>query len=124
MVQDYLDVALSVRPGPIDVLSLCSGDGRDILQVLASRPDAAARSRVTLIELNEGIAQQARNAADAAGLVDVQVRTADAGNSDSWVGVAPADIVLMVGIFGNISDEDLERTIATAPVCCANLRRP
>jgi hypothetical protein len=118
IVQGYLGLALSERQGPIDVLSLCSGDGRDILQVLASRPDDAARSQVTLVELDEGIAQEARNAARAAGLVDVQVRMADAGNSDACVGVAPADIVLMVGIFGNISDQDLERTIVTAPQLC------
>jgi hypothetical protein len=31
----------------------------------------------------------------------------------------PADIVLLVGIFGNISDEDLWRTIEVAPQLCA-----
>jgi hypothetical protein len=31
----------------------------------------------------------------------------------------PADIVLLVGIFGNISDDDLWRTIASAPRLCA-----
>ena len=30
----------------------------------------------------------------------------------------PADIVVLVGIFGNISDADIARTIAAAPAMC------
>jgi hypothetical protein len=45
----------------------------------------------------------------------VEVRTADAGITDTYLGAVPAELVLLVGILGNISDTDLTRTIATAP---------
>ena len=37
-------------PRPVRVLSICAGDGRDLLGVLASRPDAT-RVSATLVEL-------------------------------------------------------------------------
>jgi hypothetical protein len=116
VVQGYIRTALE-RPGPIRVLSICSGDGRDLLEVLPERDDAD-RVSATLIELHPEIASAARAAASAAGLAGVEVRTADAGNTDAYIGAVPADLVLMVGIFGNISDADLETTIAAAPQFC------
>ncbi len=46
------------------------------------------------------------------------MRTADAGNIDSYKGAVPADVVIMVGVLGNISDADVERTIKTAAQLC------
>ena len=43
-VQGYLRARLDATSGPIRVLSVCSGDGRDILGVLADRAD---RERVS-----------------------------------------------------------------------------
>jgi SAM-dependent methyltransferase len=117
VVQRYLRDALVRQPGEIQVLSLCSGDGRDIIGVLDGRKDAD-RVRVTLIELHPEIARQARKAAETAGLTLVEVRIADAGNTSSYLGAAPADVVLMVGIFGNISNVDLEQTIKASPQLC------
>lgn len=39
-------------------------------------------------------------------------------NTDAYAGAAPADLVLLVGIFGNISNEDLQATISAAPQLC------
>lgn len=36
----------------------------------------------------------------------------------AWLADVPAEVVLLVGILGNISDTDLARTIATAPALC------
>ena len=117
-VQDYLHAALDERPSPLRVLSVCSGDGRDLVGVLAERDDAE-RVTATLLELHPTIAQHARERADNAGLEGIEVRTVDAGCTDSYRGAVPADVVLLVGIFGNISDQDLERTIRAAPALCA-----
>jgi hypothetical protein len=117
-VQEYLREAIDRSPGAIRVVSACSGDGRDIIGVLSPRHDAD-RVSVTMIELHPDISQQAREAADAAGLAHVEVRTADAGVTDSYRGAVPAEVVLLVGIFGNISDTDLEQTIRTAPQFCS-----
>ncbi len=117
VVQRYLGDAFDRHPGELRVLSLCSGDGRDLLGVLSERPDAD-RVRATLIELHPGIAAHARDAAAAAGLSRVEVRVADAGNSASYEGAVPADVVMLIGIFGNISDADIEKTVGAAPQLC------
>jgi hypothetical protein len=116
-VQAHIRQALDHLGGPVTVISLCAGDGRDVLQVLASRDDSA-RVRTTLIELHPVLAQRARTFAAEAGLIGVTVRSQDAGNTKAYVGSVPADLVMMVGIFGNISHDDVRRTIQTAPQLC------
>lgn len=116
-VRGLIGRALDATEGPVQVLSLCAGDGRDVLGVLAGREDAA-RVAVTLVELDPGLAAAARERASAAGLV-VDVRATDAGTTDAAVGAVPADVLLLVGIFGNISDDDIRATIAAAPSLCA-----
>lgn len=117
VVGGFIEAALAQRVGPIRVLSACSGDGRDLLGVLAKRSDAARVSAV-LVELHPEIADRARRtAADLAS--DIVVRTADAGVSDSYAGAVPAELVMMVGIFGNIDAADIARTIAALPQFCA-----
>ncbi|HVD54452.1 MAG TPA: class I SAM-dependent methyltransferase [Propionibacteriaceae bacterium] len=116
-VQAYIRQALDHLEGPVTVISLCAGDGRDVLQVLADRNDSA-RVHTTLIELHPVLAQRARTSAADAGLTGVTVRSQDAGNTTAYAGSVPADLVIMMGIFGNISDDDVRRTIQTAPQLC------
>lgn len=118
-VQGYLREALDTRPGPIRVLSLCAGDGRDVLDVLTERDD---RDRVsaTLVELHPQIAEAARERAVAARLPRVHVRTADAARPDHYADAVPADVVLLVGIFGNISEQDIQATVRAAPQLCTS----
>jgi hypothetical protein len=116
-VQAHIRSALDQMHGDGTVLSLCAGDGRDVLQVLAERDDSS-RIQTTLIELHPILAQRAREFAAASRLPNVTVRTVDAGNSTAYAGAAPADLVIMIGIFGNISDDDVRRTIMTAPQLC------
>lgn len=116
-VRRHLEDALDSRTGPVRLLSLCSGDGRDVLGVLAGRADAD-RVSVVLLELHPGLAQQARDAAAAAGLSQVEVRTVDASSAAAYLGAAPADVVLMVGVLGNIADADVWRLINFAPQLC------
>lgn len=116
-VRHHIEDALDRRPGETTALSVCSGDGRDLLGVLAARSDAARVSAV-LLELHPDLAQGARDAAAAAGLSRVTVRTVDASRTDAYTGAVPADLVLLVGIFGNIADEDVWRLIRFAPQLC------
>ena len=104
----------SARPGPLQVISLCAGQGRDLLGVLADHPrrdDVRAR----LVELDARIAAVAETRARAAGLDRVEIVTGDASITDHYRGMTPADLVLVCGVFGNITDEDIERTVGT---CC------
>src|SRR6478736_1932539 len=46
-------------PGPMRVISACAGDGRDLLGVLAQRPDSA-RVSALLVEYDAGLVSRAR----------------------------------------------------------------
>jgi hypothetical protein len=105
-------------PGPLRVISMCAGQGRDLIGALAAHPrrgDVTAR----LVELDPANAAVARQAAADAGLAGVDVVTGDAALTDAYAGLVPADIVLACGVFGNITDEDVERTIDSCAQLCA-----
>jgi hypothetical protein len=104
-------------PEPVTVLSSCSGDGRDLLPILAERSDAG-RVSATLLEFDSRNVAIARAFAEAHGLTSVQVAQVDAGHSSAYVDAAPADLVMLCGIFGNISDDDIHRMVSTAPELC------
>ncbi|MGP3937879.1 SAM-dependent methyltransferase [Nonomuraea sp. KM88] len=118
VVQQRIRLALyACPPGPLRLVSLCAGQGRDLLEVLDGHPrrdDVLAR----LVELDPGNTAKAEEKAGAAGLVQVEVITADASLTDHYQGMVPADIVLACGVFGNIAGEDVERTIATFAQLC------
>jgi hypothetical protein len=112
-ITDALDAA---PPGPLRVISMCAGQGRDLIPVLASHPrgpEVTAR----LVELDPVLAATARQAAAGSGLPAVEVVTGDASLTDAYAGLVPADLVLACGVFGNITDADIERTVG----CCARL---
>jgi hypothetical protein len=117
-VQSQIREALDRSPaGPLRAISLCAGQGRDLLEVLADHPrrdDVRAR----LIELDARNAGFAEGKVRALGLHRVEVVTADASLTDQYRGMVPADLVLVCGVFGNISDEDIERTIDSCPQLC------
>jgi hypothetical protein len=104
------------QPRPVVVTSVCAGDGRDLLDVLTGRPDAA-RVTATMVELDPDLAATAASAA--ADLPGVSVRCADAGSTDAYDGCAPADLLLLCGVLGNVTDEDAASTIAALPGLCA-----
>ena len=104
-------------PAPVRVISACAGDGRDLLGVLAQRSDSG-RVSALLVESDSGLVSRARQAASGLAAT-VEVRHGDAACSDTYVDAAPADLVLLCGIFGNISDADVRTTIEAAPELCA-----
>lgn len=118
IVQDRLREALADRPERVQIISMCAGEGRDVIGVLADHP-RRAEVRARLVELDAGIANVAKMAARAANLEQVEVVCGDAASTDSYGGVVPADIILACGIFGNISDDDIRRTVGYLPTLCA-----
>lgn len=114
-VQRRIREAMLGRPaGAIRVISACAGEGRDLLGALVGHP-RAADVRGRLVELDAELA--ARAAANAP--AGIEVVRADAGCTDAYVGAAPADLLLVCGVFGNISNRDVERTIRALPTICA-----
>ncbi|WP_282702916.1 class I SAM-dependent methyltransferase [Streptomyces sp. CC219B] len=111
LVQERIRTALDeAPPGPLRALSLCAGQGRDLIGALAAHPrggDVQAR----LVELDERNVAAARRLAAAAGLPGVEVVAGDAGLTDHCVGIAPADLVMLCGVLGNLTDADTERVL-------------
>jgi hypothetical protein len=118
VVQGRVRTALDESPaGELRVISLCAGQGRDLLDVLADHP-RRADVRARLVELDPELSGFAAERARGLGLNQIEVVTGDASRTDEYDGMLPADLVLACGIFGNISDEDIERTIAVCPQFC------
>ncbi|MFI7612318.1 class I SAM-dependent methyltransferase [Nonomuraea terrae] len=111
-VRRWIGVALD--EGASDVVSLCAGQGRDLLPVLAAHP-RRGQVRARLVELDaRNVAEAGRNAPEG-----VEVVCGDAAMTDAYAGAVPADLVLACGVFGNITDDDVRRTVATLPQLCA-----
>ncbi len=99
-------------------ISVCAGQGHDLIGVLAEHPrrsDVSAR----LVELDEHNALLARQAVSAAGLDGVVVLAGDASITDAYADAVPADLILLCGVFGNISEADIANTIRHLPQFCA-----
>ena len=118
IVQRRLAERLSAAPpGPVRLISMCAGQGRDVFGVL---PDHPRRGDVTavLVELDPRNVEVARASAVRTGLTQVEVLEGDAAVSDIYAPFVPADIVLACGIFGNIADQDIERTVRNLSMLC------
>ena len=117
-VQGCLRTAIDATPpGDFRLISMCSGEARDVLGVLDGHP-RRAEAHGLLVEWDPTLAQVARDRAEQIGATNLEVRTGDAAELANYSEAAPADIVLVCGVFGNISDEDIERTVLALPQLC------
>jgi hypothetical protein len=117
-VRSHVRDAISQAPaGRVSLVSLCAGQGRDVIGVLPRHP-RRDDVRAVLVEADAGNAGLARRAAEREGLSRVEVRHADASLVAGFADALPADVLLLCGIFGNISDGDIEHTVASAPALC------
>lgn len=118
-VQAQVHRALSDAPsGKLKVISLCAGQGRDLLEVLAEHP-RRDEVRARLVELDSRNTAVALERVGQAGLQQVvEVVTGDAALIDQYQDMAPADVVLVCGVFGNIVDADIERTVGACNQLC------
>jgi hypothetical protein len=115
VVRSLLAGLLEEGEEPVRLLNLCAGDGRDTIPVLAQ---SGRHVDACLVELDAGLANGARRAAAEAG-VDLEVRTGDAGEVATFEDRLPVDLLMLCGIFGNISDADVVRTVAAARLMVA-----
>jgi hypothetical protein len=107
------DALFLLPPGPIRVISMCAGDGRDLIGALAGHPrstDVSAR----LVEADPLLVATARRSAPRG----VEVVRRDAALSSAYAGLVPADLVLTCGVFGNLAPSDIHRTVINLPRFC------
>jgi hypothetical protein len=108
--------SLGSRPGRM--LSLCAGDGRDLIPVLAQQR-SGQRPATVLVEQNEALASMAESRAREEGLETLKVVVGDAGDPSVFADVLPVDVLMLCGIFGNISPDDIRTTINALPALVA-----
>jgi len=118
-VQDQIRAALDgAPPGPLRAISLCAGQGLDLIGVLADHPragDVTAR----LVEMDPRNTKAAARLAAVAGLDNIQIVTGDAALTSQYADIAAADLVLACGLFGNMTDAHVEATIGYCAQLCA-----
>ena len=120
VVQRLIRTALdSAPPGPIRIISMCAGDGRDVLGVLSDHP-RRDHVHARLVELEPELVEQGRSRAARTALDQIDFVAGDASTTSAYAGATPANIVLVCGVFGNITDDDIHRTIDHLPHLCAN----
>ncbi|MCU1593532.1 MAG: hypothetical protein JWO12_924 [Frankiales bacterium] len=109
----------TAREGDLRVLSACAGLGLDLIDVLAQSPRSDQVSAL-LVEWDAELSTRSRELCVVAGLPRVVAAQGDAGLAASYAGAVPADLVLLCGVFGNVSDDDIRATIRATPSLCAD----
>jgi hypothetical protein len=71
-----------------------------------------------LVELDPELAAHGRERA-ARVSAQVEVVNADASITSAYANAVPADIVMVCGVFGNVTDQDIEHTVRQLPALCA-----
>lgn len=121
VVQQAIADALDARPsGAIRVGSLCAGQGNDLLGVLEWHPRA---TDVTALFVEaDGRNVDAANhrierlrSARGNDAPNVTMIEGDAGTTSALADIVPCDILLLCGMFGNITMHDIETTIDATP---------
>ena len=106
IVQGYIAYSLNASPdGAIRIVSVCAGDGRDLLGTLKNNPRAKDIS-AQLVEINSNLVERGRASIESLGLAkQIEFINGDATLATNYVGAVPADIVIVCGVFGNLADE-------------------
>ena len=104
-------------PGEVRLISMCAGDGRDVLGALDGHP-RRGDVRARLVEIDEMLAERGRTSAHREGLTRVAFVVGDASTTSAFAGAVPADVVLVCGVFGNVVDDDVHNTITHLPELC------
>jgi hypothetical protein len=105
----------SRKQGPIRLLSMCAGQGHDVIGALHDHP-RRDDVRGLLVELDAANVAAAR---EHVGGLHLEAHEADAGSTSAYADAVPADLLLVCGVFGNIPDEDIRTTIELLPTLAA-----
>lgn len=107
-------------PGPIKILSLCAGDGRDVLSALHQHPRQADVSATLVDNHPESLARGREMAAQHNLSAQTNFIAADAGLAQTYEGIGHADLVLLSGFLGHLRHEDALKLISRLPMLAKN----
>jgi hypothetical protein len=95
--------------------------GHDVIGVLPHFP-RRDNVRAVLVEADVRNAGRPAGRLRGQGLSRVEVRQPDASLVASFADALPADVLFLCGIFVNVSDRDIRRTVQAAPALCGAAR--
>jgi ubiquinone/menaquinone biosynthesis C-methylase UbiE len=119
VVQEQLAECLDQAPhNPLRLLSICAGDGRDVIGVLQShrrREDVEAY----LVELNgQSVSEGVKNVRGSGLENVVKFIHADATEYSTYKNLAPCDIVLICGVWGHVTANERANLIHALALFC------
>lgn len=103
-------------PGPVRLLSLCAGDGRDVAAAASAHPRRSELDAWFVESDPELAARASRRGREAS--ASAHVICGDAGTTTTFEHVPRADVLLLCGIFGNIGDDDVRTTVDAVGMLC------
>jgi amino acid adenylation domain-containing protein len=105
-------------PGRIRIVSVCAGDGRDLIAALqdhSRRKEVAA----TLVDNHPESIARGKATAEQAGLGrQLRFLEADATLASNYAGTVPADLVILSGFLGHLRHHDAAHLIESLPMLC------
>ena len=118
VIADFLKFAWENLPRELRILSICAGQAREIEKAV-SEGNLDHRSGIDLLDLSEAnLAIAVRRLAPLSkGTVTSHV--CDAGHSSSYEGHVPANCLVIVGVFSNLSLAHAQRLVARLPQFCS-----
>jgi hypothetical protein len=118
-VERHLGDGLDLAPdGPVRIASMCAGDGRDVLGVVESHP---RRGDVVawLVELDGNSVAAGAVHARRTGLEHrVNFLHADATSFATYRNIAPADVLLVCGVWGHVPLEERASLVRACGMLC------
>ena len=120
LVRKHLSKCLDrSAPGEVRIISVCAGDGRDLLSTLAGH-ERLADARARLVELDPNLVADGEKACKALGLSGhVEFVNGDATDVSSYLTAAPANDVVMCGMLGLIDRTELPNVVRAMQALCA-----
>jgi len=119
VVQAHLTECLEVAPaGPLRIVSVCAGDGRDVIGVLRSHP---RRTEVTawLVELDRVSVTAGIQLTTSEGLgKSVNFLHKDATAFETYLQIAPSDILLVCGVWGHVPVDERSQLVYALSCFC------
>lgn len=119
LVQEHITACLEAcDSGAIRVISVCAGDARDLIGVLPRHPRRADVSAY-VVETNPELLERARRAADKAEVAPhLCFVAADATLASTYLDFAPADLVILSGVLGNLRHGEVPSLVEALRSLC------
>jgi hypothetical protein len=102
----------------VRIISICAGDGRDVIPTLRDHPRGRSCAAF-LLETHPALVAAGTRAIAEAGLMEqIQFLHVDATYSTAYLPLVPAAIVLVCGVFGNMLPEQIPSFVQQLPALC------